>query len=271
MKTLLLLTDFSESATNAIHYALQFFKDDQCKCYVMHVHKAGSFISDDLMVSPQGNIYESITSEPKHKLDTLISELKTKYKNLNHSFETVIDFDVFTDAIKQAIKAYSIDILVMGSNGKTGALEVVFGSNTINVIRKISCKTLIIPTGHKYKPISNFLLPLQCQDIINNEQLHTIESFNKYHDFKLHILRVCEENNTKAKYDLKHLEAFDWEYIVETNQNFFDAVSAYLDKHDIGICSLIAHDTSVIKRLLTDTPELKLSKVIKLPLFIFHT
>ncbi len=138
MKTILLLTDFSDSATNAIHYAMRFFESETCVFHLIHVHKAGTFISDDLMTSPTESIYESFTKVPKQKLNAIVEDLKENYKNPNHTFEIIVDFDVFTDAINQAIKSNSIDYVVMGSNGATGAIEVVFGSNAINVINTVS-------------------------------------------------------------------------------------------------------------------------------------
>ena len=36
MKNILLLTDFSDAATNAMDFALQFFKKDKSKFYVMY-------------------------------------------------------------------------------------------------------------------------------------------------------------------------------------------------------------------------------------------
>jgi len=270
MKSILLLTDFSDSANNAIHYAMHFFKSDSCVFHVMHVHKAGSFITDDLMTTPTENIYESITRIPEQKLKSLIKHLKDEYHNEEHSFNIIIDFDVFTDAIKQIVEANSIDIIVLGSNGKTGAKEVLFGSNTINVIKHVSCKTMVIPTDYKFKPIQNFLLPLQCNDIINSEQLYTIEDFYKFNNFKFHILRVCKNEKSKVKYDLNHLEGLDWTYSIDDRKNFFDAVTSYLKENSIDMTSLIIRDQSFIMRFLTETPVLELSKVIKLPLLIFH-
>ncbi len=60
MKKILLPTDFSENSTNAIHYAMAFFKDEACEFYVLNVQKMSSFISDDLMAAqPSVTIFDS--------------------------------------------------------------------------------------------------------------------------------------------------------------------------------------------------------------------
>jgi len=273
MKTILLLTDFSNSATNAIHYAMRFFESEICVFHVMHVHKAGSFISDDLMTSSTENIYESFTKIPKQKLKTIVEELKENYNNPNHKFEIIVDFDVFTDAVNQAIKKNSIDYVVMGSNGATGAIEVVFGSNAINVIRQVICKTLIVPNDYSFNPISNFLLPLQFDDTIKNEQLELISDFTKHFNLKLHVLRVCFKNEatTNTETDQEQLDGFNCKYSVEEDTTFYQAVTNYLKTNAIDMTGLIVHDKTFIKRFFTESPTLELSKVIKLPLMIFHS
>ncbi|WCO00698.1 universal stress protein [Psychroserpens ponticola] len=272
MKTILLLSDFSNNATNAIHYAMHFFESETCTFYIMNVHKAGSFISDDLMTSSTENIYESFTKVPRQKLNTLVEDLKTNYNNPNHTFEIIVDFDVFTDAVNQAIKHNSIDYVVMGSNGATGAIEVVFGSNTINVIRQVICKTLIVPNEYSFKPISNFLLPLQFDDAIKSEQINVINDFTKYHNLKLHVLRVCDKNETNSiSNDQEMLDAFNCKYSLEEETSFYNAVTNYLKTNAIDLTGLIVHDKSFIKRFFTESPSIELSKVIKLPLMIFHS
>ena len=119
MKQILLLTDFSDNSRNAIDYALEFLKDEPCKFYVMHVHKMGSFTSDDLMLSSGTNIYDFYSQSSKEKLGRLVDNLKNTYKNTNYTFETIVDFDDFTDAVNQVVKSKGIELVIMGTNGKT--------------------------------------------------------------------------------------------------------------------------------------------------------
>lgn len=272
MKAILLLTDFSKSATNAIHYAMRFFEAETCTFYIMNVHKVGTFISDDLMVSPTENIYESFTKISKQKIDKLILDLKNKYHNSNHQFETIIDFDVFTDAVNQAISRYSIDYVVIGSNGATGAKEILFGSNTINVIRQVICKTLVVPESYKFKTITNFLLPLQFDDYLETKQQNVITELKTQCNYKLHILRTTKGDTTETytSNDEELLNTLECEYVLEKETSFYQAVTKYLKTHYIDMVGLIVHDKSFIKRFFTESPTIELSKVIQLPILLLH-
>lgn len=273
MKSILLLTDFSDNANNAIHYAMKFFKSEPCVFHVMHVHKARTFISDDLMTSSTESIYESFTKVPKEKLTNLVEDLKATYTNPHHTFETIVDFDVFTDAITQAVKRNSVDMIVIGSNGATGAREIIFGSNTIKVLRHVVCKTLIIPSSYTFKPISNFLLSLQFNDRLHSKQLDIINNFIQNYNLKLHVLRVCskEETTDIVLQDKKVINKFNGYYAVEDHLTFYEAVKTYLETNTIEMTGLIVHDKTFIERVFTKSPAIELSKIIKLPLMIFHS
>ena len=69
MKNILLLTDFSKNAQNAIDYALQFFLGEDLNFYILNVHKSSSYTMGDLMTtSPGSSVYDSIIKNPKAKL-----------------------------------------------------------------------------------------------------------------------------------------------------------------------------------------------------------
>lgn len=272
MKTILLLTDFSKSATNAIHYAMRFFESESCTFHIMNVHKVGTFISDDLMSSSTESIYESFTKVPKQKIDELINELKQTYRNEKHEFKTIVDFDVFTDAVNQAITKHEVDFVVMGSNGATGAKEIIFGSNTVNVIRNVMCKTLVIPNDYKFKTISNVLLPLQVDDNLKPHLLEVIKNYSKHFNYKIHVLRTLKSESVSNHLpdDKALLKTLDCEYTTQNEVSFYQAVINYLNTYQIDMVGLIVHDKSFIKRFFTETPTIQLSKVIQLPLLLFH-
>ncbi|WP_055442396.1 universal stress protein [Lacinutrix himadriensis] len=272
MKNILLLSDFSINSENAIHYAMHFFKNEKCTFHVMHIHKIGSFTSDDLMNSPKESIYESITKEPKEKLQALVENLKSEFNNPNYSFETIIDFDVFIDAINQAIRNQKIDFVVMGTNGASGVKEVLFGSNTINVVRKVQCKTLIIPEGYTYTPIKKLLLPLDPQDTIGGKQFTDLLGFIETYQLHLDVLRVNPntENTEIEQEDLSNLALFDCSYQVVNEVPMDFALSSYMQTNTIDFLALFVKNEGFFEHLFSKAnTKINLSKISK-PILVLH-
>ncbi|WP_452220504.1 universal stress protein [Lacinutrix salivirga] len=272
MKNILLLTDFSNNAQNAIQYAMHFFKNEKCTFHVMNVHKIGSFSSSDLMYSNKESLYETITKEPKEKLQVFVDDLKNKFNNSNYTFETHIDFDVFIDAIKQIIKAKNIDFIVMGTNGATGAKEVLLGSNTINVIRKVNCKTLIIPEDYNFEPVKELLLPLEPKDAIAGNAFTQLLKFIKNHQLYLHVLRVNpnKENTTQEQDDISNLALLDCKYHVVNEVPIDFALSSYLQTNTIDFIALLVQKEGFFEHFFSN-PKTKvtISKISK-PILILR-
>lgn len=274
MKHILLLTDFSENSKNAIDYALQLFKNDQCVFYAVHVQKPSSYISDDLLLAGEESLYETIVKKSKNELKKIINTFEGKYDNKNHHFETIIDYNVFTDALKQIIKSKKIDLIVMGSNGVTGAKEVVFGSNTINVIRKVSCPTLIIPQDFMYRKPKNILLPLDANDTLSGNAFKTSLNFIENNRSNLHILRilpngeVLKENDTETI--TSSLQNINSKYFKVNGIPMDYAIDFYFQTNKIDMLMLLVQKESFFERIFKGSFDAKISNTLKAPLLVFH-
>lgn len=275
MKNILLLTDFSDASKNAIHYALQLFKDNQTTFHLVYVHKASAFTSADLMTSSIDNLYASIVKSPQEDLEDLVNSLKTSYKNEKHTINSHVDYDVFTDAINQLIQFQDIDLIVMGTNGVTGADEVVFGSHTLHVIRKVECPTLVIPKDFKFETPNEVLIPLDEKDHLNKTRLSVISNLLHNKETKFHILRVTETESDSFKIkDLKVLNSNfteeNYSYFNITNVPLHYVVDTYVQTNTIDFEVFIIQQTTFFERLFKGSPITKHSKVAKVPLFILH-
>ncbi|MFK7833822.1 MAG: universal stress protein [Winogradskyella sp.] len=272
MEHILLLTDFSKNATNAIAYAMQFFKSKTCAFYLMYVHKVKSYVTDDLVASPKNSIHDAIVQKPKAKLDTLIVKLQNDYSSEAYQFEALIDYDVFTDAINQVVDKFEIDYVVMGSNGASNVKEFIFGSNTINVIEKVNCTTLVIPSQYKYLPVKQLLVSLQPEDALENSVFDTILDVTEAFKLHLHVLRMSlkhDDANLVFK-DKERLALLDSEYYLVEGVPVDYAVSSYLQTHHIDMTAFITHEKSLLQRLFSASPSKELKSRMQLPLLVLH-
>ncbi|WP_397363044.1 universal stress protein [Olleya sp. R77988] len=276
MKNILLLTDFSDSSKNAMFYAIQLLKKQKVAFHLVYVHKASSFTTADLMTNGNDNLYASIIKSPKEDLEDLMTMLQIKFKNENHSFSIHIDYDVFTDAINQLVKLQNIDLIVMGTNGVTGADEVVFGSHTLNVIRKVDCPTLVIPKDFEFTKPKEILIPLDEKDALNSKKLRTILGIVNKDETKYHVLRINDDKVSKAfedhdKKDLKQLfvdSDYIYHYVSKVPMHY--VVDTYVQTNTIDFEVFIIQKTSFLERLFSGSPITKHSKIATVPLFILH-
>lgn len=200
MKNILLPTDFSDNSLNAINYALQLFKNWECSFYILNIQKQSEFILDDFMTeSPNSSIHNTIAQDNKKELKNFVNKIRNNHTNKNFNFKLLFDFDNLIHAIKETVVSKNIDLILMGTNGATGAKEIIFGSNTLNVIRKIDCPILVIPESYKFKGIKSVLFSTDDFNNSSKTGLSLLMDLKSNYDASLDVLDIDFSNNHDEK------------------------------------------------------------------------
>lgn len=221
MKSILLPTDFSRNSMNAIHFAMNLFKNQECNFYILNVQKASSFISDDMMaVSSSATIYTTLVDAAKKSIDNVISKVRGEFNNDKHTFYSLIDYDNFTDAINQVCETYCVDLILMGTKGASGFEKALFGSNTVHVIQRCSKPILAIPNGCKFSDLSKIVFATTNLKPFVIKDLEVLKEFVDVFNAKLSILHIADPNHASYK-------AFDNSVLYSTY--FEDAKHDYID------------------------------------------
>lgn len=258
MKTILLPTDFSQNSLNAINYAIKMFKDVDCTFYVLNVHKASSFISDDLMTaSPSVNLYQAIIDTAKKSLDNLIQSIESKNNNPKHKLFPIVDYDNFIDSINQICEVKKIDLIVMGTKGASGLEKVFFGSNTVRVMQRGSVPVLAIPDNFKYKKpkkiafLSNYLTKYDSKD------LFVLQEIIQSNHSTAHILHVSQDV-ALTEVQEKNINRIDklftdssHKFIDLKGEEVFKEVNDYIKLNDIHLIAMVNKKHSFFERFFT--------------------
>lgn len=154
MKNILIPTDFSKNAWNAVSYAMEFFKEQRCTFYFLHTYTPSFYRMDYVLGGPSFSaIPDKGLDISQAGLERTIEKVRTGYANPRHTYEMMSAFNILTDEINELTVAKDIDMVVMGTQGATGAKELFLGSNTVYVIRKARVPVLVIPEKFKFKPV----------------------------------------------------------------------------------------------------------------------
>lgn len=191
MMRIVLPTDFSKNADNAINYALQLFKDTECIFYVLHTYTPAIYRAEYVLHSPGqmglGDIYQTSSMT---KLEQVTKKLKNQYKNKNHTFIEHTTFNILVDEINEVVEKEKIDLIVMGTQGATGAKEIFLGTHTMHVIKKAKCPVLAIPPNFEYEIPKEILFPTDFEINYEKKHLKVLLDMVKTHISRMHIMYV---------------------------------------------------------------------------------
>ena len=150
-KKVLFCTDFSENADYAFDYAYGIAKRDEGLLSILHVIPENShqefvdgFLGDQ--------VAEKIEHAIREDLDTNYQERYADKIDGGISFETVTKSGREAEEILEFANREQIDLIVMGTHGRTGMGHVFFGSVAEKVTRHSRIPVLIIPSGEKIRP-----------------------------------------------------------------------------------------------------------------------
>ena len=277
MKRILLLTDFSINATNAITYALAHFTQQDCQYVVLNIQKSGDFNTDDLITATAGtSIYDSIIADNQLALDNYISELKTTYAPQQLNVKGIVDYDVFTDAVNQVVLQHNIDLLVMGTNGATGAKEVLFGSNTLQVIRQVTCPLLVVPVGFEFKKIQRVLYTQTQSRNFSSNDFTPLLNFIAPTTPQIALLGIHSKDHLlQLDEELQHLkntvfQSFNTKIASLDGLDSKTAIDAYQQLNPVDLHVFFAQHESVFYRLLFGSKTSQISQKSRVPLLILN-
>lgn len=277
MKNILLPTDFSKNSINAIGYALEFLKDQECQFYLLNVQKASSFITDDLMVvNSSTTIYKTLINAAKKSIDNIIMTINEEFKNENHEFHSIVDYDNFVDSINQVCDNHDIDLIIMGTKGASGLEKVLFGSNTVRVMQRCKVSVLAIPDKCDFKSLDNLAFATTNSKKFKPEELEVLGEIVKMNNSSLQIFHLADQNHLVYD-DYDNVDFFNenfgepkHEFVDTSKDDIFDVVNNYIINNNIDMLAIMNKKHSFLERLFKRHAVETFAFKIDIPLLVMQ-
>jgi nucleotide-binding universal stress UspA family protein len=280
MKTILVPTDFSPTADNALAAAISIAKRTGAKIKVLNViegiyegdfNPSGTVTGEDEMDKVfLLQLMGKTRSAMKRELD------KFDLKGLSVEDQVVIG-SVF-QSLTSTIADSNIDLIVMGMHGKGDPKNRKdAGSNTIKVVRKASCPVLIIKNKVENFKIQKVLLAIDFETI-NSEYIEKIKELQAVFGFELHLLYINTQINFISTAAFEQLrEEFIKNYKLEgTNFKMINAYSEdegiinYASKINTDVIALTTHGRKGINLFFFGSVSENVVKEAKVPILTYR-
>ncbi|XLS30710.1 universal stress protein [Flavobacteriaceae bacterium M23B6Z8] len=257
MKKILLPTDFSANAWNAITYALNMFKNEECTFYFLHTYVPPFYRMDYMIGGPAfSGLPDTMLDITLSGLDKTLNDVNKHFPNRKHTFKKIASFNMLTDEINEVSEREGIDLIVMGTQGATGAKQIFLGTNTVFVMRKAKVPVLAIPEAYHYQEINHILFPSDYITLYKRRELKPLLSIAKKHNASITSLHLsAEEALTDAQERHKEflMECFEE---VECKckelykQKMPEAIYDYLSVNNYQMLAMMNRKHSFLERML---------------------
>ncbi len=277
MTNVLIPTDFSENAWNAIKYGLQFFKSEPANFYLLHISISDRQSSAEDTVANSIFFDIKLTSGIKEKLMEVKKRIEDSFPNTNHRFFALQEHTFFIEGIKRCIDEKSIDFILMGTKGASGIKEVTIGSKTGEVITRVKCPTLVIPEKASYAPPKKIVFPTDFNSFFKNKILLTLAEIMAINEAELMVLHMSrterelsplqQENKSFLKDFLQDKPA-SFHFITE--KNIENGLSEFIADNEVDMVAMVAKNINFFQRLLFKPSVTKISYHTRTPFLVLH-
>jgi len=192
MKRILVPTDFSQHAENALKAAAQIARKTNSEIYLLNVLEIPNQMNDAISVSadiPEVMLFIKKAKEALEELQekSYLNDITVHYsEKIGHVHQGILSF----------IEENEIDLIIMGSHGVSGIQEVLIGSNTEKIVRLSETPVLVIKEEIKDFNPKNFVFASDFSKEIKKPFKKMLKVANLF-DSKLSLVTICTPNSFK--------------------------------------------------------------------------
>lgn len=237
MKHILIPTDFSDNASNALHFALELARMTKAKCTLLHAYEMPYDFA-----SQMENRIVAIRENAKKELNKLLAQIKddSRYNSLEVDFllEEGAPERVVTDVAEEQ----AADLIVIGLSKHSG-FETFTGDNTgAEVVDRSHVPVLAIPEKVKFSRPKEIVYAAEYRDE-DIENLAGLSEWARLFDAQLKVIHVAEK---KEKDEKLRFRGFDRELEDRLSYPYVNHELHTADEVEEGILEAVADREGVI-------------------------
>lgn len=275
MKKIILPTDFSYNAYNAISYAMNLLKDEEATFYLMNTYTPAIYQTEYLLHSPGqiglGDIYQS---ESINQLEELQKQLQKEFKNPKHTIITHSAFNILVDEVSSMVANENADMVIMGTQGATGAKEIFLGTHTVHVIKKATCPVIAIPADFEYETPKEILFPTDFEVEYSEEQLTALLDLAELHESRIQVIHISSgydltefQEQNKAKLE-KILEKTPNLFHDLPSQEIITGINNFQLKNKMNMLAMIQNKHTFLESLFIEPVIKKIGFHVSIPFMV---
>jgi nucleotide-binding universal stress UspA family protein len=263
---ILVPTDFSENANNALEFAKKIAKNKNASITLLYAFYA---VYD--FASQATEIIGQIEKDAKRELK------KTAEKGREEGLK--FDYKIIQGTVSTAVTSIAqredYDLIVMGTQGASGIKKALIGSNTGHVIKESKIPVLAIPFNSDWSKENKISVALQLE---NEEDNYFKKLFSLTQDLNLpyEFFHVKTESNFEKEIEFKGLEVYLKEKYTDREMSFTTldskevnkGIEQYLDKNPGAMLVMFYKNKTFFEYIFNKSTSLEMAYHTHVPLLV---
>ncbi|TYR34447.1 universal stress protein [Sphingobacterium phlebotomi] len=276
MKTIIITTDFSESALNAARYATKLAKSINANQIVLYHAYDNLPVGTDL---PMTDVVPSLIEEQSFSnLRTVQAELEQVLgEDSGVGIHLITNNFPLLRGIEGLAEEWHANLVVAGTTGRGNLEQVLIGSNTVNLASSLKLPLLIVPADADYEPIQKVVFACDLRKVSHSTPIAEIGQWLERLGAELLVLNVTLErkranpDTIMEQYKMHALlDVYQPEYHYTTSDDIAEEIEDFAEDHDAGLIVTIPKSYGFFERLFRRSVSKQLIKKSDIPLLLLR-
>lgn len=231
MQTILVPTDFSDTAINAARYAAGIAKQLNVKRIILYNAFQTSVSTDANM-----GVVELVDLSELSKISEDSLELAKRQLaeacDVDIEISTLSECTLLTAGVDDVCRKNNIDLIVMGITGGGKVVETLIGSYAVHVARHAKVPVIIVPPDARYTSIERVMFACDLKQVVETTPVDPLKKILDTTKAKLFVLNV-DHNNKNYSADTPFesamldalLQGYNPEYSFVDDVHFTEAIN----------------------------------------------
>lgn len=272
MKTIIVPTDYSPAATNAVNYAADMALAIKADLLLVHIYQIPISVAEIPLAL--------VSVEDMQKTeDERIALLKADVEHITSgkiNISTEARLGSIIDELENISGKTEPFAIVMGTTGLSAIERTLFGSTTLSVIKHLTWPVICVPKGKEYgEGIKKIGFACDLQDVEDTTPFEQISHFVKELNAELHILNV-EQHEPKS--DLPEQTAILGTAISTMNPQFHfidhkdieEGINEFAEENNLDLVIAIPKKHKLLEKLFKPSSTKQLVFESHIPVMCIH-
>ncbi|HXU26954.1 MAG TPA: universal stress protein [Bacteroidia bacterium] len=275
MKTILVPTDYSKNALNAMKYAFAYAEATNSKIILFHAYEEPTTELDMPFFGGAHYGKKEAKENAEKDMRKLVNKLAKTFITTKPTY--VVQPGIASDNILAYAEQNKISKIIMGTNGEHALIKTLFGSTASSIITNATCNVIAVPPKAKFKGIDKVVIGV---DLENENFLATCEAvaFAKQFGAEITFIHVqdlelfdsetaLEELAGKLEKQMKYKKI---SFYISREADIIDGLSDYIKKKKPDMLLMINYGRKFPETIWEPSWTNKMSNHLQVPLFVLH-
>lgn len=270
---ILVPTDFSLNAANALDFALSIARGNGMEIHLVHSYSV-PYTGSNVMI----DISDVLRQKAEEDIRLLIEEVRHNEKNDDCTINWSCEYGPASEVIATKVESEKIDLVVMGTKGSDSVASKLLGSVTYNTIRKIKIPVIVVPEKAVVSEIKKIVFVTDLHINGNINKVDYLKDFAIDLGSTIDVLYVNQKPDVKPdismavdsmRVDNKLKEVYH-KFEVVDNENIEEGINDFIATHPCDILAVMPKHHGFLESLFHKSVTRSLTMHAHLPLLVLR-